>query len=114
MGLPEGDCDYSLRLSAMKHNFSRRLPAEVKKPNVSQSGKREAGIWRRRFWEHLIRDEDDLQRHMDYIYYNPVKHGYVSAVKDWPLSSFRRDAGKGLYALDWGADTPSLNQMNYE
>ena len=62
----------------------------------------EHGIWRRRFWEHTIRDDADLRHHIDYIHYNPVKHGYVSRPLDWPHSSFHRYVKRGLLASDWG------------
>jgi len=68
----------------------------------SRQRKGERNIWQRRFWEHAIRDEADYLRHVDYIHYNPVKHGYVDAVKDWQYSSFHRWVEKGLYPLNWG------------
>lgn len=71
-------------------------------PNESQKRKNEAGIWQRRFWEHQIKDETDLNNHIDYTYYNPVKHHYVDAVKDWKYSSFHRDVKKGYFDHDWG------------
>lgn len=61
----------------------------------------ERGIWQRRFWEHLIRDESDLQAHMDYLHFNPVKHGQVSHVADWPYSTFHRLVKMGMYSADW-------------
>ena len=64
----------------------------------------EQAIWQRRFWEHLIRDERDFAQHVDYIYYNPVRHGLVMAPKDWIYSSFHRYVRDGWYSLDWGAD----------
>jgi putative transposase len=64
--------------------------------------KGERGIWQRRFWEHAVRNDEDYQRHLDYCYINPVKHGLVRAVKDWPYSSFHRDVRAGLYPPDWG------------
>ena len=99
--LPPHDADYSRRWSRIKAGFSRGLQASV---NVSPSklAKRERGIWQRRFWEHQIRDEDDLQRHVDYVYFNPVKHGLVRRVVDWPHSSFHRDVGRGWLPADWG------------
>ncbi len=59
-------------------------------------------MWQRRFWEHTIRDETDLVRHVDYIHYNPVKHGLVSRVNDWPHSSFHRYLKLGALPKDWG------------
>lgn len=61
------------------------------------------------FWEHLIRDERDFNRHLDYIHYNPVKHGFCKSAKEWQYSSFHRYVARGLYSLDWG----SCEQMNF-
>ncbi|MBL3535823.1 MAG: transposase, partial [gamma proteobacterium endosymbiont of Lamellibrachia anaximandri] len=65
----------------------------------------ERGIWQRRYWEHLIRDDQDYQRHVDYIHWNPVKHGWAKQVKDWPYSSFHRHVRHGILPKDW-ADEP--------
>ena len=98
--LPEGDHDFAVRWSSIKANFSRGLP--LGEP-VSQSRqrRRERGIWQRRYWEHTIRDEDDFVRHVDYIHFNPVKHGYVERVADWPYSSFHRMVRLGMYPANW-------------
>ena len=69
----------------------------------SRQKRGEQAIWQRRFWEHLIRDEKDFERHCDYIHYNPVKHGYVTAPKDWPFSTFHRFVKRGVYDEGWGA-----------
>lgn len=97
--LPEGDADYAGRWSLLKSSVSRQLPATPRNP--SQLRKREKDIWQRRYWEHQIRDESDLQRHVNYIHYNPVKHGLVDRVADWPYSSFHRYVEKGLFPSDW-------------
>ena len=70
----------------------------------SKLAKREKGIWQRRYWEHFIRDETDLARHIDYIHFNPVKHGLVSRVRDWPHSSFHKHVSRGVLPVDWGGD----------
>ena len=100
--LPEGDDDFSNRIKAIKIRFVRAIaPTERRSPTrVSRS---ERGIWQRRFWEHAIRDDVDYARHMDYVHFNPVKHGYVTFARDWPYSTFHRWAGAGLYPPDWGA-----------
>ncbi len=72
--------------------------------SASKVAKREKGIWQRRFWEHQIRDEQDLQRHVDYIHYNPVKHGLVERVVNWPHSSFHRYLKAGWLLPDWGGE----------
>ena len=99
--LPEGDDDYSLRWRQIKSAFSRRLD-EGETVSASRSRKRERGVWQRRFWEHTIRDDEDFARHLDYIHYNPVKHGHVKRVADWPYSSFHRHVQQGIYSLEWG------------
>jgi len=81
--------------NALHHNA--RLTASKQKH-------RETSVWQRRFWEHSISDEEDFRRHMDYVHYNPVKHGLVNHVKDWPYSTFHRYAAKGVYPEDWGND----------
>ena len=64
----------------------------------------ERGIWQRRVWEHTIRDQTDFQRHLDYLHYNPVKHGHVRCVADWPHSTFHRLVREGVYPQDWGGE----------
>ncbi len=98
--LPPDDADYPTRWKMIKAHFSRSIPKEEKR-SESRMSKGERGIWQRRFWEHTIRDEVDYQRHMDYIHFNPVKHGYVSHVIDWPYSTFHRFVREGLYSADW-------------
>jgi putative transposase len=105
--LPPNDSDFSTRWRLIKSGFSRALP-KTERINSAREKKSERGIWQRRFWEHQIRDETDFIRHMDYLNYNPVKHGYVNSVKDWPYSSFHLDVKKGLYARDWGSDVELL------
>lgn len=100
--LPAGDADFARRWHLIKALFSKQIP-----DNERQSGgnrrRGERGIWQRRYWEHAIRDDNDYARHMDYLHYNPVKHGHVSRVADWPYSTFRRCVAEGLYPLDWGS-----------
>ncbi|MGD8710422.1 MAG: transposase, partial [Ectothiorhodospiraceae bacterium] len=113
--LPTQDSDFSTRWRLVKYRFSLDWKA---RSNVARSAlsKREKGIWQRRFWEHAIRDEEDLRRHVDYIHYNPVKHGFVSRPGDWAWSSFSRYVDRGVYAPDWGcAGTPvSIREMSPE
>ena len=104
--LPESDADFSTRWSLIKSGFSRGLEAQPR--SISKVAKREKGIWQRRYWEHAIRDEADLERHINYIHFNPVKHGYVSRVVDWPHSSFHRFVQRGELAVDWGGDLKDI------
>ena len=99
--LPENDADFSLRWRQIKAAFSSQL-AKTEVCSESRIKKKERGIWQRRFWEHVIRDERDYNNHVDYIYFNPVKHGLVKSVVDWPYSSFHRDVERGIYSDSWG------------
>ncbi len=101
--LPPGDANFPLRWSLIKSGFSRGLAKDARRA-PSKIAKRESGIWQRRYWEHAIRDDNDLARHVDYIHFNPVKHGYVSRARDWPHSSFHRFVTRGLLPSDWGGD----------
>ncbi|MEX2523393.1 MAG: transposase [Gammaproteobacteria bacterium] len=98
--LPPDDDDYISRWRLIKSEFTRHFPFS-ETVSASRMRKDERGIWQRRFWEHLIRDEHDYRRHMDYIHYNPVKHGYVNRPAEWPYSSFRQCVKRGTYDEGW-------------
>jgi putative transposase len=103
--LPPGDDDFSSRWGAAKASFTKKYLASggVEAPiSDSRRKKRERGVWQRRFWEHFVRHEDDLKRCLDYLHYNPVKHGLVERVRDWPWSSFQRFVKLGEYPENWG------------
>ncbi len=108
--LPRGDVAYPVRWKRIKEEFTvAYLAAGGKESPPSRSRLRhgERGIWQRRYWEHTVRDEDDLKRCVDYVHWNPKKHGHVANVRDWPWSSFHRYVESAEYALDWGADDPT-------
>ncbi|BAN50809.1 transposase [Metapseudomonas resinovorans] len=109
MDLPPGDADFSSRVRRLKSAFVSLLH-EKPDAGLAFNAKGEANIWQRRFWEHLIRDERDYIAHVDYIHFNPVKHGLVGAVRDWPLSSFHRFVERGVLPVDWagGAEADVL------
>ncbi|MEH2622137.1 putative transposase [Bradyrhizobium sp. AZCC 1719] len=100
--LPSGDSDFSGRWRRIKGHFSSAFidtsPQLRRRPNG------DLALWQRRFWEHTIRDENDFARHVDYIHYNPVKHGLVQRVRDWPYSSFHRFVRAGILPDDWAGD----------
>lgn len=102
--LPPDDAAYSLRWRLIKGHFSRCFQV-VDKRSTSKINKREKGIWQRRFWEHQIRDDNDLQRHVDYIHMNPVRHGYVSSPADWRYSSIHDYIQRGIIAEDWAVES---------
>jgi putative transposase len=105
--LPDGDSDFSSRWAAIKSLCSRRFR------DLSRVGPRQLGpwdetaIWQDRFWEHTIRNGEDLRRHLDYVHYNPVKHGYAARPRDWPWSSFHRYVRQGWYDPRWGESEPA-------
>ena len=104
--LPPGDDDFSNRWKAIKIRFVRTLPRNERRTAV-RVAKGERGIWQRRFWEHFIRNEADYAAHVDYCHLNPLKHGHVKRVADWPYSTFHRYVERGIYHLDWaGGDEP--------
>jgi putative transposase len=100
--LPDGDADFSGRWRRIKSHFSRRVAAV--EPSVKRRPGGEYELWQPRFWEHTIRDEIDFARHVDYIHYNPVKHGLVSRVCDWAYSSFHVYVRDGILPVDWAGD----------
>lgn len=100
--LPEGDTDYLRRWSLSKRRTSQAARDTIFAPTTaSMRARREIGLWQRRHWEHLIRDEADLHRHIDYVHYNPVTHGHVSRTAAWPHSTFHRYVRTGAYPRDW-------------
>jgi len=98
--LPEGDADFATRWRLIKSAFSRSL-ATGERISKSRAAKGERGIWQRRYWEQIIRDDNDSARHADYIHINPVKHRLVARVSDWPYSSFHRMVKLSVYPRDW-------------
>ena len=102
--LPADDANYSQRVSRLKVLVTRSLRGQEslpKKISTSRQKHRESNVWQRRFWEHTIKDEEDLHHHLDYIHYNPVKHQLVSCPHQWEYSSFQRWVERGQYSIDW-------------
>jgi len=106
--LPLDDNDYANRWMLIKSSFSRHIP-KGEQINPSRASKRERGLWQRRYWEHLIRDDKDYNAHVNYIHYNPVKHGYVQQAVKWPHSSIHRYIKKGDISKNWGGDDKQTN-----
>lgn len=99
--LPEGDDDFPERWRQIKRFVSIGLKSQLNERN-------EKALWQRRYWEHLIRDQEDWRRHIDYIHYNPVKHGYTQRAADWPYSSFKLALKRGWYESAWGETEPAF------
>ena len=108
--------EYPKIIASLKQYFSRNININKQDLSSSNISKREKGVWQRRYWEHTIRNEVDLYKHLDYIHYNPVKHGYVKNVKDWEFSSFLKFVKKDYYPLEWGAtdDVKHIRQVQFE
>jgi len=114
--LPDDDADYSIRWRNIKRAFTLAIPHQ-QRPEVvgSRQRKQEQAIWQRRFWEHRLRDEDDFNRHVDYIHYNPVKHGKVSLPVEWQESSIHRYIRNEVLSADWGGSPISIfDDTEYE
>jgi putative transposase len=105
--LPPGDADYSARWRAIKLSFVKQIP-KTEALSEARVNKNERGIWQRRYWEHTIRDEDDYVAHVDYCHINPLKHGRVQQISDWPYSTFHRDVRQGIYPENWAGSTSDL------
>ncbi|MHC1782505.1 MAG: transposase [Anaerolineaceae bacterium] len=92
-------------MSEIKRQFSHQYINEIEpilEKNASRVKREDVSLWQRRFWEHTIHDEQDLHNHIDYIHYNPVKHGLVKNVQEWEDSSFHMFVKQGMYEIDWG------------
>ncbi|HLA84883.1 MAG TPA: transposase [Thermoguttaceae bacterium] len=110
--LPPADADFSTRWAWIKKEFTKNWIAYGGRERplpLSRQRERRHGVWQRRFWEHSITNEDDLEAHFDYIHYNPVKHGWVASPRDWPWSSFHRWVVAGHYSPDWSAVRQALS-----
>jgi putative transposase len=105
--LPTDDADYPGRWKRCKSLFSRLVAKRSSGGSKNQRG--EYALWQRRYWEHAIRDDTDFERHVSYIHYNPVKHGLVARVADWPFSSFHRYVAQGILPGDWAGDATELS-----
>ncbi|WP_095588653.1 REP-associated tyrosine transposase [Actibacterium ureilyticum] len=117
--LPPGDEDFSTRWGALKARFTRAVKSHGRvglhptgpsalvgcNPTLPRSRskieKGDGGIWQRRFWEHMIRDEADYTAHLAYCWRNPVKHGLAKRASAWPYSSIHRDIRLGLVGSEW-------------
>ncbi len=108
--LPPGDADYSTRWRRIKEEFTRQYLARGGIELGQTRSRREhgqRGIWHKRFWEHTVRNEADLERNCDYVHWNPRKHELVTRVADWPYSTFHRFVRAGQYDLEWGGTDPT-------
>ena len=110
MTLPVGDADFSGRWRRIKSIFSHRV---AKFENIEPNANGEYRIWQRRFWEHTIRDDGDYARHVDYIHFNPVKHGHATRAVDWPYSSFHRYVRKGTLSSEWGGCRDDIGDTEF-
>ncbi len=106
--LPENKPNFSIILQSVKYNFTWNLKRDL---GINKSLK----VWQNRFWDHVIRDDDDLQIHFDYIHWNPVKHGYVKNPEDWSESTFNFWKDKGFYGENRNyKEPPTISNMHLE
>jgi len=114
--LPPDDGDFSARWRVIKRTVTQRCGVRLHRPdllNIRRAQRKQNTLWQHRYWEHLIRDERDYRRHVDYIHWNPVKHGYVPRARDWLYSTFQRHVTEGIYSPDWGIDTSIIDEKNF-
>ena len=103
--LPDGDSNYPMRWRQIKSAVTRALDtADGQGHSKSRKSKGERSTWQRRYWEHTIQGESDLVAHIEYIHFNPVKHGLAARPRDWPHSSFHDWVSRGLYEANWASD----------
>lgn len=102
--LPPDDADFGLRWHLIKRGFTRHLleAGVLDERSRARRGADERSVWQKRFWEHQIRDDEDYARHVEYIHFNPVKHGWVMRAREWPYSSLHRYVKHGIVPADWG------------
>lgn len=103
--LPTNDSNYPARWREIKKQFTKLLQLHL--------GSKDVSVWQARYWEHTIKSAEDLEAHLKYCYYNPVKHGFVKHVKDWPYSSFHRDVKRGLFSTQWGSSYIELTNTQF-
>jgi putative transposase len=101
--LPPGDADFATRWALIKGAFARCVPA-VEDGGRGRRERGERGLWQKRYWEHRVRDEEDLARCVDYVHFNPVKHGHAARAADWPYSTIHVWIRRGWTDADWGVD----------
>ncbi len=113
---PKNIEEYSKIITSIKYYFSKNYNVGVETPTYGYVNKGEKGIFQRRFFEHTITSEEELNNQINYIHYNPVKHGLVNKVKDWPYSSFHKFVKQGLYENDWGSakDIENIKDIDFE
>lgn len=102
--LPENDANYAIRWRLIKSYFTQALLKQGVELTKNKRG--QYNLWQSRYWEHTIRDEFDLETHINYIHYNPVKHGLVQRARDWPYSSFHLYVRNNILSPNWGESEP--------
>lgn len=112
---PEIANEFSKIIGSIKSSFTKTIDKDYIDNNISTSRikRREKGVWQRRFYEHTIRSEEELHSYLDYIHYNPVKHGYAKNVRDWEFSSFHKFVNQEWYDINWGSleDVKNINNL---
>ncbi|HKK14125.1 MAG TPA: transposase [Gammaproteobacteria bacterium] len=113
--LPEDDADFATRWRLVKTWFTRQCEPSLRGQVAGwRAARGEQVVWQRRYWEHTVRDAEDFVRHVEYIHYNPVRHGYVGAAREWPYSSFHRYVRAGLYPLQWAGVPDEIDGVGHE
>jgi len=113
---PKNIKEYPKIITSIKYYFSKHYDVGVETPTYGYINKGEKGIFQRRYFEHTICSQDELNNHINYVHYNPVKHGYVNCVKDWKYSSFLKFVKDNLYDINWGTlnDIKIFENLDFE
>ena len=113
---PDNIKKYPKIITSIKYYFSKNYDVGVETPTYGYVNKGEKGVFQRRYFEHTIYSQEELNKHINYIHYNPVKHGYVKTVKDWKYSSFHKFVQDKLYDKNWGssADIENIRNLDFE
>ena len=113
--MPPDDADFATRWRLIKTWFTKHCHPSLRgAPGSARSAKNEQAVWQHRYWEHLVRDPEDYARHVDYIHYNPVKHGLAIAASESPYSSFNRHVAAGIYPANWGQNSMDFDGIGHE
>ncbi len=111
---PDNIKEYPKIITSIKYYFSKNYNVGVETPTYGYLNKGEKGIFQRRYFEHTILSEEELNNQIDYIHYNPIKHNLVNNVKDWEYSSFHKYVKQNLYDINWGSSKDVENIINLD
>jgi putative transposase len=114
--LPEQDSNFQLRIRLLKRYVTQTCSCILHRDSLNTPSRRkrkESTIWQRRYWEHKIRTETDFKHHMDYIHYNPVKHGLSESPSEWSYSTIHRLMKQSVYPENWASKPKNTQHKDH-